>query len=642
MRAVFNPVYTHPDIPMTTKYEPSSPTEADPRELANKRRRDFLDFLVKSSSSAVALVAAGSLAACGGGGSDDAPTAPAPAPAPTPTSTPATFAFGVASGDPLTDRVILWTHAKVPTSTADVALTWEVATDAAFAAVVRSGTVTASESASFTAKIDVTGLTAGASYFYRFRDATGASSTVGTTRTLPAANAASVKFAVFSCALYSEGYFHAYDAAAKSDALYALHLGDYIYEYGSDPKKYGNGNIPGSRVASPANDIVTMNDYRTRHALYKSDLNLQAAHARMPWITVWDDHEFANNGYVNGAENHDPATQGDWVTRKNIAAKVYHEWMPIRTPDASNLLKIYRRFDFGNLFTLHMLDTRIEGRDRQYDNFGDADGGIGRYFAGLTPTAGGVRPDASRQMMSAEQQNWLTSGMNASSATWQMLGNQTIMARMWIPGSVLATVAADPAGAQVAIGAYLTAKATRAAGAPLSPTQTALLDPTLNPRLPYSLDSWDGYPAQREAILQTVKAQGKRLVTLSGDSHNGWFANLTTLAGEKVGVEFAGTSVTSSGFEGAGLGALASSIDGSVLVPQLGNAAIGAGLGLIDDMNYCNTTQRGYLLMTVTPTQVKGEYVYVSNVKVPAYTAAIGRTVTVAATAGGTAAPVMA
>ncbi|MFZ3118930.1 MAG: alkaline phosphatase D family protein, partial [Variovorax sp.] len=552
-------------------------------------------------------------------------------------------AFGVASGDPLTDRVILWTHAKVPDSTADVALTWDVANDAAFKAVVRSGTVTATEAASFTAKVDVTGLTAGASYFYRFRDATGATSTVGTTRTLPAADVASVKFVVFSCALYSEGYFHAYDAAAQSDALYALHLGDYIYEYGSDPKKYGNGSIPGNRVASPANDIVTMNDYRTRHALYKSDLNLQAAHARMPWITVWDDHEIANNGYVNGAENHDPATQGDWVTRKNIAAKVYHEWMPIRTPDPANLLKIYRRFDFGSLFTLHMLDTRLEGRDRQYDNYGDADGGIARYLAGITPNASGIRPDASRQMMSAEQQNWLTGGMQASSATWQLLGNQTIMARMWLPGSVLSTVLASPATAPAAISAYLTAKATRAAAGPgaLTPTQTALLDPATNPRLPYSLDSWDGYPAQREAILQTVKTQGKRLVTLSGDSHNAWFTQLTTLAGDKVGVEFAGTSVSSSGFEGAGLGALASSIDGSALVPQLGNAAIGAGLGLVDDVSYCDTTRRGYLVMTVTPAQVKGEYVYVSSVKEPTYTTTLGCTITVAATAGGTAVPVI-
>ena len=607
----------------------------DPRDAFNSRRRDFLDFLVKSSASAAAVAAVGSLAACGGS-SEVSPAPMAPA-------TPAVFAFGVASGDPLSDRVILWSHAKVPNSTADVGLTWQVASDAAFATIVRTGALTASEAASFTAKVDVTGLTAGTSYFYRFRDATGASSPVGITRTLPASGVASVKFAVFSCSLYSEGFFHAYDHAAKSEALYALHLGDYIYEYGSDPTKYGNTNIPGNRIASPPNDIVTMNDYRTRHALYKSDLNLQAAHAKMPWITIWDDHEFTNNAYVNGAENHNSATQGDWVTRKNIAAKVYHEWMPIRTQDTNNLLKIYRRFDFGNLFTLHMLDTRVEGRDRQYDDYRDADGGIARYLVGITPNAAGIRPDASRQMISNEQQNWLTSGMSASTAPWQMVGNQTIMARMWFPGSVLSAFAANPAAAPAAITAFLTAKATRAVAgaAALTPTQAGLLNPATNPRLPYNLDSWDGYPAQREAILQAVKTQNKRLVTLSGDSHDGWFTNLTTLAGDKVGVEFAGTSVTSTGFESVGLGTLAPSIDGSGLVPQLGNAAIGAGLGLIDDVVYCDTSQRGYLLMSVTAAAVKGEYVYVSNVKQPTYTAAVGRTVTVAATATGTATPVI-
>ena len=609
----------------------------DPREAINSRRRDFLDFLVKSSSSAVALAVTGSLAACGG--SDDKATVAPPAPS------PSVFAFGVASGDPLADRVILWTHAKVPASTVDVSLTWQVATDAAFASIVRTGTLAATEASSFTAKVDVTGLTAGSTYFYRFRDGAGVTSMVGTTRTLPASTATAVKFAVFSCSLYSEGYFHAYDAAAKSEAQYAIHLGDYIYEYGSDPGKFGNSSIPGGRIASPVNDIVTLNDYRTRHALYKSDLNLQALHAKMPWITVWDDHEFTNNAYVGGAENHNPATQGDWTTRKNIAAKAYHEWMPIRTLDAANLLKIYRRFDFGSVFTLHMVDTRIEGRDRQYDNFGDADGGVGRYIAGLTPNSAGVRPDASRRMMSAEQQSWLTGGMNASQATWQIVFNQDIMARMWFPASVLqaqAAAATNPTGVATAISAYLTAKATRAARQPLSPVQSALLNPATNPGIPYNLDAWDGYPGQREAILQSVKAQGKRLVTLSGDSHNGWFTGLTTLAGEKIGVEFAATSVSAPGFESAGLGALASSIDGSALVPQLGSAAIGAGLGLIDDVGYCDTARRGYLLMTATPAEIKGEYVYVTSVKQPTYTVSVGRTITIAATPTGTGAPVFA
>ena len=186
---------------------------------------------------------------------------------------------------------------------------------------------------------------------------------------------------------------------------------------------------------------------------------------------------------------------------------------------------------------------------------------------------------------------------------------------------------------------YLTAKATRSANpAALTPAQTGLLNPAVNPLLPFSLDSWDGYPAQREAILQSVKTQNKKLVVLTGDSHNGWFNNLTTLAGEKVGVEFGGTSVTSTGFESVGLGTLSSSIDGSVL----GASAVGAGLGLINDVNYVDTSQRGYLVMTVTPASVKGEYVYVSSVKQPTYTAAVGRTITVAATATGTAAPVIA
>jgi alkaline phosphatase D len=238
--------------------------------------------------------------------------------------------------------------------------------------------------------------------------------------------------------------------------------------------------------------------------------------------------------------------------------------------------------------------------------------------------------------MSSEQQNWLTSGIGASTATWQFLGNQDIMARMWFPASVLQVQATNPAGVPAAISAYLTAKATRAGGGAVSP----LLNTAVNPLLPYNLDSWDGYPSQREAILQTVKTQGKRLVALSGDSHNGWFTNLTTLAGVKVGVEFAGTSVTAPGFESAGLGTLASSIDGSAL----GATAVGAGLGLIDDVAYCDTIRRGYLLMTVTAAQVKGEYVFLNDgdVKKTTYTAAVGRSVSIAATASGTGTPVVA
>jgi alkaline phosphatase D len=589
----------------------------------NSRRK----FMINTTATAAAAVTV-SLAGCS---SSSSSAGPAPK-----------FAFGVASGDPLADRVILWTHAKATDSNATIPLTWQVATDAAFINIVASGRVDATESNGFTAKVDATGLNAGTDYFYRFIGDQNTFSPAGITRTLPAASATSVKFAVFSCSLYSEGFFNAYDAAAKSDAQFALHLGDYIYEYGAGVNQYGNTNAAAlGRVAVPATDIVSLADYRARYAQYRSDPNLQAVHAKMPFITVWDDHEFANNAYVGGAENHKAATQGDWNQRKAIASKAYHEWLPIRTPDPANLLKIYRSFDFGNLFSLHMLDTRIEGRDQQYDSFGDADGGIGRYITAITPNAGGVTTDSARKMISSTQQTWLASQMNASRATWQIVGNQDIMAKMWIPFSVaqyFGGATANPTLGAAAIQTYLAAKAKRAAAgaATLNANEAALLNPSQNPRLPFNLDSWDGYPSQREAILQTVKAQGKKLVVLSGDSHNGWFTSLTTLSGERVGFEYAGASVTSTGFESAGLGGLASSLDGSALVPQLGNAAIGAGLGLIDDLNYSDTIRRGYLIMTVTPTAVKGEYVYVSTVKATAYTTLVGRTITVNVNGGVT------
>jgi alkaline phosphatase D len=450
---------------------------------------------------------------------------------------------------------------------------------------------------------------------------------VGRTRTLPATDVAAVKLAIFSCSLYSAGFFNAYDHALSSGADYALHLGDYLYEYGADPAEFGNsagGTTAAAlgRVAVPAKDIVSLDDYRQRYAQYRSDASLQALHARLPFITIWDDHEFANNAWTDGAENHDPATQGDWAARKAAAAQAYHEWMPIRSPDPANLLTIYRRFDFGSLLTLHMLDTRIEGRARQYDGFGDADGGYTRYGTALASGS-----DASHPMISPTQFSWLQDGLARSTAVWQLLGNQDIMARMWIPASVLQVATTDPAAAQAAVTAYLTAKATRAqaGAAALTPQQAALLDATLNPLLPYNLDAWDGYPLQREALLQTAVSLGKRLVTVSGDSHNAWFTHLTTLVGQRVGVEFAGSSVTSPGFESAGLGSFGPALDGRAV----SGGVVDTGLGLVDDLAWADTTRRGYLLLSLNRSEVQGQYVFVDTVSSTSYTAAIGQTVTV-------------
>jgi alkaline phosphatase D len=589
---------------MTTLFEKQSMT------LFNSRRK----FLATTAGSAGAVA----LASCGSS-----------------SAVPAEFLYGVASGDPLTDRVILWTHAKVKDQNFDVALLWQIANDANFTSLVNTGSITALASAGFTAKVDATGLSAGKTYYFRFLDNTGAVSTVGTTRTLPTTAATSVKFAVFSCTLYSEGFFNSYDAAATSGAEYALHLGDYIYEYGAEASKFGNTDaVKLDRVTSPANEIVTLTDYRTRYAKYRSDASLQALHAKMPWITIWDDHEFANNAYMDGAQNHDPATQGTWSDRKNTAARVYHEWMPIRTPDAANLLKIYRNFDFGTLFSLHMLDTRIEGRTKQkYGYYGDpSDPKVqpytyADYMAGLTPV-NGVFPDAANKMMSDAQLTWLTTNIGKSTATWQIVGNQDIMGKMWFPASVVQAQAVSATAFGNALTDFITAKAVKAAApSTLTPTQNALL---AQPRLPYNMDSWDGYPIQRETLLQTIRATNKKLVVLSGDSHNAWCNNLTSLDGTaNIGVEFATTSVTAPGFESVGLGTLGPYVDGS------GNPAAqgtyGTGLGLIDDVNYTDLNRRGYILMTVTNTDIKGEFVFMDTVKSKTYKASVGKTVTVAA-----------
>ena len=578
--------------------------------MAQTSRRHFLT----KSATLAAVGSSATLVACG-----DSSSALAPA----------QFLYGVASGDPLSTSVILWTHAKRLNLESDVNLTWQVATDYGFTNIVKSGTLVASIAAGNTAKVDATGLTAGTTYYYKFTDETGSASQIGTTRTLPAAAATSVKFAVFSCTLYSAGFFNVYESALSSGAEFAIHLGDYIYEYGSAPAKFGNTDatttpagtaVSLGRVVSPANDIVSLSDYRTRYALYRLDPNLQALHAKMPWITVWDDHEFTNNAYATGAQNHDSATQGDWLTRKATAAKVYHEWMPIRTPDVNNLFKIYRKFDFGTLFSLHMVDTRIEGRTKQvYGWYGDplepsiqpyawAD-----YNAGLTPV-NGVYPDAANKMMSDTQFNWLTGNIAAATTTWQIMGNQDIMAKLWYPATVVAAFAVSPTAFQTAMTNYLTLKAT-------NPSAAALI-----PKVPINMDSWDGYPIYRETLLQTIRATGKKFVTLSGDSHNAWFNDLRTIDGTtKVGVEFATTSVTAPGYESAGLGSLGPYIDGSALA----GGANASRAGLIDDVNYVETQRRGYLLMTVTATNIKGEFVFVDNVRSKSYAASVGKTVTV-------------
>ena len=274
----------------------------------------------------------------------------------------ARFEHGVASGDPLEDRVILWTRAT-PEAEGTVEVAWEVAADEAFSQVLRSGRGSTDASVDFTVKVDVDGLQPATRYFYRFR-AGERVSPVGRARTAPSGSVASATFAVVSCSNYPAGYFHVYREISRRDVDAVLHLGDYLYEYG--PGQYASGNAEAlGRVVDPPREMLELADYRRRYTQYRGDGDLQAAHAAHPFIVVWDDHEIANDTWREGAENHDPLTEGDFSSRRAAAIQAWYEWMPIRPPSTASEI-IYRRQPWGDLLDLLMLDTRVVARDRQF------------------------------------------------------------------------------------------------------------------------------------------------------------------------------------------------------------------------------------------------------------------------------------
>ncbi len=535
-------------------------------------RRQFVQAVAAGS------LAASALTACGGGG-DGSHNDNRPVPR---------FTHGVASGDPLQNAVILWTRALDATE-----VEWEVATDQDFRNVVASGDTRTNQSRDFTVKVDATGLIPNTHYFYRFF-AEGVVSPIGRTKTLPETEVMQAKIVVFSCSNYPAGYFHVYGEVAKRDDIdVVLHLGDYLYEY--DRQGYANQDaVALGRISEPANALITLRDYRTRYAQYRSDPDLQAIHARHPWITVWDDHEIANDAYRDGAENHNPATEGQWAARRQAALQAYNEWLPIR-PSVSNdsPQNLYRRFDFGQLLTLFMLETRLIARTKQLDyaDFTQSDGSFdGAAFA--TAMA-----DPNRTLLGAEQFNWLQSQMAASNATWQVLGQQVLMGRMSVP-SPLVTF-------QVSLSEY-TAILTKAQTQPadLTPQELAILNA---PSVPYNLDAWDGYLIERERIFGLARTLSKNLVNLAGDTHNAWANDLTDLNNEAIGVEFATPSVSSPGLE-------------EIFINENMDVFAAAITQLIPTLQYANLQHRGYLTVTFTPTEARADWVFVSTVKSRSYT----------------------
>lgn len=401
----------------------------------------------------------------------------------------APFHHGVASGDALSDRVIIWTRVTPNDPNDSYDVEWQVASDEAFSTVVASGSYLTDGGEDFTVKVDVTGLEADTWYWYRF-NMEGSQSLVGRTRTAPSASVERLRFAVVSCQNFGGGlYYNAYsDLAQQEDLDAVIHLGDYIYE--------GSGTLSGNGIeVLPANEIVSLDDYRQRYASYRLDSNLREVHRKWPFYTVWDDHESANNSWSGGAQNHQPDTEGPWAERLANAQQAYFEWLPIR-PKAPDSYSIYRKVPMGSLVDLIMIDTRIEGRDEEV---GTTDPAI---------------DDPNRTILGAEQKQWLKDQLSASTAQWKIIGNQVMFAPLELPAIPIIF----PNGGIV------------------------------------NADQWDGYRADRKEIIEHMHDNNiDNVVVLTGDIHTSWGNDIphhdlsydpNTGAGS-VGVEFVTTSITS-------------------------------------------------------------------------------------------------
>lgn len=540
------------------------------------------------------------------------PTAPEPAPVPI----PVTFIHGLASGDPTQTAVILWTRVTPieDNFSGELPISWAVATDADFQDIVTNGEATISQASDYTIKVDAIDLTPDTTYYFRFTSGESTSET-GVTRTLPEGAVDSIKLAVMSCSNYPAGYFNVYDMAAEQQDLNAvLHLGDYIYEYDRQGYASENAAILGREVLPDA-EIVSLHDYRTRYAQYRSDASLQKLHAAVPFIAVWDDHEITNDAWRGGAENHQES-EGDYEERKLVALQAYFEWMPIRPVVEGNNEIINRQFQFGNLVDLYMLDTRVVGRDEQlnYANYIDLATGV-IDAASFTADVS----DSNRTLLGAEQLSWLLSGMTSSTARWQLLGQQVLMGRMNLPAAVATQQLSIGEFAELAQIAILAQRV--AAGDPTLTADeiaffaanqerlTAEIQALLAlPSIPYNLDAWDGYAYEREVILGTAKQLNKNLVVVAGDTHNAWANNLRDLQGEIVGVEFATASVSSPGLETV-----------LAIAPEDVPATEIGVVQLVDDLQYFNAADRGFMIVTFTPEKVISQWHYVDTISSTEY-----------------------
>lgn len=511
------------------------------------------------------------------------------------------FLHGVGSFDPIATAVMIWTR-FTPTEALlgkSIEVRYEVSSSINFNSLIAKGTVQALPEHDYTVMVDIDTLPPHSKFYYRF-SYQDSKSVIGETITLPEASAAvsELNIAVCSCSNYPTGYFNVYDAIAKSEADVVLHLGDYIYEYGG-VGSYGD-NPQLARPHDPNKEILTLEEYRKRYRQYRTDESLQLAHQKKPFIVVWDDHEVANDAFRDGAENHQE-NEGSFEERKALAIKVHDEYLPVRS---SSVGAIYRNFEFGSLANLVMLDTRIIGRDRQIalESFFTAEGFDGAGFAA-------AMADPNRRLMGNDQLGWAAATIGGSSATWQVLGQQVLMGKMFFPAELLIANANAAAGQitqeqVLALQAELTQlKARDLQGDPtLSATDLTRIRTTI----PYNLDAWDGYFTEREMLFSVLK--GKKTVVFAGDTHNAWHSELRDLSGDKIGEEFATPSVTSPGLESY----LALDATSTPLLEQSWQI-------LVDDLKYIDSARRGYLLTKFTQGSATTSYRFVSTIESQTY-----------------------
>ncbi|ELA7335056.1 TPA: alkaline phosphatase D family protein [Vibrio parahaemolyticus] len=531
-------------------------------------RRDFMK-VVSSTAVATGLI---------GCGSDDNE------------SVAVSFEHGVASGDPTQTQVIIWT--RVTTAASYVDVSWQVASDMEFSNVVQSGVFTTDTGRDFTVKVDVQNLNANSQYYYRFIVGE-MMSEVGQTQTLPEDGVEKASMAVVSCANYPAGYFHVYreilNQHEQSPFDVVLHLGDYIYEYGTGGYASEDAAALG-REPSKGAECITLDDYRKRYAQYRQDADLQALHAKLPMIAVWDDHELANDTWKNGAENHQD-DEGSFMDRRAAAAAAWTEWLPVRENTFSNML-IYRQFSFGNLVNLMMLDTRLVGRDKPLD-----------YFSLSAPTMeaiGGLvaqSRNSDRELLGTEQLAWLMNEFNTHDAKWNVLGQQVLMSRMELPSSVMT--------AMFQLFTSTEEKKTEALLAVNTAITGYLADPSADPiSLPYNLDAWDGYYVEREKVYQLAKASSGNFVCLAGDTHNAWASELKDVSNNPIGVEFATSSVSSPGLEEY------LALD-PVAIAQMEYTLP----HLVSELQWADIKQRGFMRVTFTADAAQSTWYLVSTIK---------------------------